>query len=278
MTPTESHAPALALLRLSRPVIIGHRGYPQFAPENTLPSFRLAIEAGADLIELDYAISKDGAPIVLHDDTLERTTDAAARWGASGLALTSRAAAELRTLDAGAWFDPMYRGTALPTLEDAIDWIQSRGGMTLIERKEGSARECVEILRARDLINRVVVQSFDWAFIKAFHELEPRQVLGALGPPTHHVNGQLAPTDRRAMSAAWLDELVKTGAKLAVWNIDDVSQESVAEAHARGLAVWIYTVNDPDRANSLLDMGVDGLITNRTSLMWRTVALRSAAR
>jgi glycerophosphoryl diester phosphodiesterase len=277
MTVLDSHAPALEILQLKRPLVIGHRGYPQFTPENTLPSFRLAIEAGADLVELDYAITQDGVPIVLHDDTLDRTSDAPLRWGGTNLPLIAHTAAELRSLDAGSWFDPIYRGTSLPSLEEALDCIQRLGGLPLIERKDGSASACVELLSERHLINRVVVQSFDWAFVKAFHELEPRQVLGALGPPTHHVNGQVADTHSPAMSAAWLDELVKTGARIAVWN-DNVSRESVARAHQLGLAVWIYTVNDPRMANTLLDMGVDGLITNQTSLMWRTLALRGLSR
>jgi glycerophosphoryl diester phosphodiesterase len=72
-----------------------------------------------------------------------------------------------------------------------------------------------------------------------------------------------------------LDELVKTGAKAAVWS-DQVSQQAVEDAHQRGLKVWVYTINEPALANKLLDMGVDGLITNNTGLMWRTVALRGA--
>lgn len=149
--------------------------------------------------------------------------------------------------------------------------------MTLIERKDGPAPACVELLRQRHLINRVVVQSFDWSFLKTFHELEPRQVLGALGPPTHLVTGHAPDGQSPAMSEAWLDELVKTSAKIAVWN-DEVSRESVALAHRRDLAVWIYTVNSPDMANRLLDIGVNGLITNQTSLMWRTLALRGLSR
>jgi len=79
----------------------------------------------------------------------------------------------------------------------------------------------------------------------------------------------------KPLSAAWLDELLKAGAKAAVWN-DQVSKEAVEDAHRRGLKVWVYTINEPALANKLLDMGVDGLITNNTGLMWRTVALRAA--
>lgn len=262
------------LLKAGRPLIIGHRGYPRFAPENTLPSFRLGLEAGADLVELDYGHSRDGVPVVMHDDTLDRTSDAPQRWGGANIPLAARTVAELQTLDVGNWFDPIYLGTGLPLLEEALTWIQGRGGVTLIERKDGAAHTCVRLLGDRQLVNHVVVQAFDWGYLKAFHDLEPSQVLGALGPPTHLADGR-TPTDRSPMlSAAWLDELVKTGAKIAVWS-DQVSRTSVALAHQRGLTAWVYTVNDPSLANSLLDMGVDGLITDNTGLMWRTVALRA---
>jgi glycerophosphoryl diester phosphodiesterase len=129
------------------------------------------------------------------------------------------------------------------------------------------------MLREKQLINQVVVQAFDWHYLKNFHELEPDQVLGALGPPKVLVDGTKY-TEKNPLSAAWLEELAKTGAKVAVWD-EHVSKATVQLAHERGLKVWVYTINDPALANKLLDMGVDGLITNNTSLMWRTLALRT---
>jgi glycerophosphoryl diester phosphodiesterase len=77
------------------------------------------------------------------------------------------------------------------------------------------------------------------------------------------------------LDAAWLDLVKECGAKAAVWN-QEVDAKAVKEAHKRGLKVWVYTINEPELANKLLDMGVDGLITNNTSLIWRTIALRFA--
>src|SRR5712671_2335422 len=79
MKAAETDLPALKLIASARPLVIGHRGYSQFAPENTLPSFKLAMAAGADLVELDYYHSKDGQLIVIHDPDLDRTTDATNR-------------------------------------------------------------------------------------------------------------------------------------------------------------------------------------------------------
>ncbi len=274
MKAAEPDAPALKLLNAKRTLVIGHRGYPQFAPENTLPSWKLALEAGADMAELDYYHTKDGQLIVIHDPTLDRTTDATNRWGGKKISVTSKTAAELQTLDAGSWFDRKYAGTKLPLLTDVLDFVQGAGGVTLIERKEGDAATCVKMLREKKLINEVVVQAFDWQYLKSFHEIEPGQVLGALGPPKVLADGKHTEGMAKPLSATWLDELIKTGAKAAVWN-DQVSQEAVADAHKRGLKVWVYTINEPALANKLLDMGVDGLITNNTGLMWRTVALRA---
>ena len=95
-----------------------------------------------------------------------------------------------------------------------------------------------------------------------------------LGPPKLLANGSKPGERPKQLDAAWLDDLVKTGAKVAVWN-DQVSKEAVKQAHQRGLKVWVYTINDPSTANKLLDLGVDGIITNNTGLLWRTLALRA---
>jgi glycerophosphoryl diester phosphodiesterase len=273
MNAADKDAPALKLLNAKRTLIIGHRGYPQFAPENTIPSWKLAIEAGADMAELDYYHSKDGQLVVMHDGTLDRT-DATNRWGGKKIAVSSKTAAELQTLDAGGWFDKKYTGTKVPTLIEALDTIQGSGSVTLIERKEGDPAACVKLLRDKKLINQVIVQAFDWEYLKNFHELEPKQVLGALGPPKVLPDGKHPDAKMsKEMNAHWLDLLEKTGAKAVVWD-NRVSKRFVEEAHKRGLKVWVYTINDPAAANKLLDMGVDGLITNNTGLMWRAVALR----
>jgi len=122
----------------------------------------------------------------------------------------------------------------------------------------------------------VVVQAFDWRFLTHYHEQEPDQILGALGPPNVMPDGSKPGAREKRLSATWLDELVKTGAKVAVWN-QQISKQGITQAHERGLRVWVYTINAPDLANRLLDMGVDGLITNNTSLIWRTLALRANA-
>ena len=273
MRVSATESTALKLLTSERPLVIGHRGCCQFAPENTTPSFKLALEAGADLVELDYRHSKDGALVVVHDDELDRTTDATKRWGGRKIRVDSKIAAEIQSLDAGSWFHPEFAGARVPLLTEALDLIQRGGGVALIERKAGDAVLCVKLLRDKKLINHVVVISFDWSYLRAFHESEPDQVLGALGPPSLLPDGKKHSRLSKKLSTAWLNDLAKTGAKVVVWN-RHVSKEAVQQAHQRGLRVWVYTVNDPALANRLLDLGVDGLITNDPSLIGKAIAMR----
>lgn len=265
-------SPAEALLRTNRPLVIAHRGFNQIAPENTLPSFQLAKAAAPDLIELDYHHTKDGVPVVIHDETLDRTTDATNRWGGRSLRVDARTLAELQTLDAGRWFDARFAGTRLPTLREAVSFIQ-KDHVTLIERKAGDPETLARFLREHGWVNRLVVQSFDWAFLAGFHRLEPTQVIGALGPPSKRDGRRLTEAEK-ALSPEWIDGALRTGARIVVWN-RQVSPQTVAAAHARGLKVWVYTINDPVLAGQLLDMGVDGLITDNPALIWRTLALRA---
>ncbi len=271
------------IIQLKRPLVIGHRGYNQIAPENTLPSFKLAKMAGADMVELDYYHAKDGKLVVIHDETLDRTTDAIARWNETGVHIKEKSGDALCSLDAGAWFDkknagsnlPLYAGTKLPTLAESLDLIQD-GNMTLIHHKEGDAATCLKLLREKNLINKVVVQSFEWDYLRDFHKQEPKQILGALGPLWGRNGKQLSDAEK-VLDKSWVDEVKSIGASIAVWN-NQVTKESVDYAHRQGLKVWCYTINDPETANRLLDAGIDGIITDNTSIMWRTFAIRSISK
>ncbi len=271
---TNAPLPAPRVVDLPRPLVIGHRGYAALAPENTLASFRHALVAGADLVELDYHHSRDGVPIVIHDATLDRTTDTVRRWNQKGIRVDSRDAAELVALPAGTEFQPPFPEERLPTLLDALEFIQGRG-ITLIERKGGDPRTLADLLRQRGLVNGVVVQAFDWEFLRAFHQLVPDQVLGALGPPSTRDGRRLADPEK-PLGTSWLAEIKELGARVAVWN-RQVDREAVRAAHELGLKVWVYTINDADHASALVALGVDGIITDNPSIVWRALALAAGA-
>jgi glycerophosphoryl diester phosphodiesterase len=287
----ETSLRALRLLAGERPLVIGHRGYCAVAPENTLPSFERALAAGADLVELDYHHGKDDVPVVLHDDTLDRTTNARTKWQARRISVADKTAVEIRSLDAGGWFDAKFSGVRVPLLTEALDLICGGGRAAVIERKSGDANVLVRLLRERNrarwgerpcplptaqiAADKVVVISFDWRFLRDVHELEPGHVLGALGPPERLADGRKPSRLSKQLDARWLDGLADTGAAIVVWSWK-VSKPAVQLAHERGLKVWIYTVNDPAPARRLLEMGVDGLITNKIPVIRMALAAKAS--
>src|SRR5690348_652098 len=120
--------------QLRIPKVIGHRGAASRAPENTLAGFRKAAELGCTWIECDVRLSHEGHPIIVHDDTLERTTDGRGRVGATPLR-------DLQSCDAGSYFNPSYRGERIPTLEEALRLLQSLGLGCDLELKAEAGRE-----------------------------------------------------------------------------------------------------------------------------------------
>jgi glycerophosphoryl diester phosphodiesterase len=246
----EQTAPGPAAQQVAGPgiLVIAHRGDSRAAPENTLPAFVSAVKAGADLVELDYHHSADGVPVVCHDADLDRTTNATALWGGSKLKLGSKSLAELKQLDAGSWFGRQSAGTCLPTLAEALDAIQT-GSMTLVERKGGDPLTCIELLKQKNLLDRLVVQSFAWDYLAECHRLAPNLTLAALG--------------NKKLDSAKLDQIAKTGASVVAWEDKNTDASTIAAIHARGWKAWVWTVDDPVRIGQLVHAKIDAIITNR---------------
>lgn len=248
--------PAQKLVSQPGPLVIAHRGDSIHAPENTLPAFESAVKVKADLVELDYYHSKEGVPVVIHDNFLDRTTDAEMVFGKAKMLVEETALADLQKLDAGSWFDPKFKGTKIPMLAESLELIQA-GSVTLIERKKGDAATCIKLLREKKLTQQVVVQSFDWKYVRECHELEPTLVLAALG------GGKDALTDAR------LDAAAATGARIIAWDHNKLTKTQIDAIHARGLKAWAYTVDSSPRAKELVAAGIDGIITNAPGKMMK---------
>jgi glycerophosphoryl diester phosphodiesterase len=244
--------PAQRLIASERVLVIAHRGDSSAAPENTLPAFQTALDAQADLVELDYHHSADGVPVVIHDEILDRLTNAEAIFGRTGLLVSSLPLSDLHRLDVGGWFDDRFAGTRLPTLSEALDLIQSRS-FTVIERKGGDAQTLVRLLEQKQLTDRVVVLAFDWDFVAECRRLAPRLVLGALGakPP----------------SEAQLRAAATTGADLIVWDHQKIGRQQIKLIHDFGKKAWVYTLDDPHRATEFMAAGIGGIITNKPAEM-----------
>jgi len=261
--------PVDRILSNKQTLVIAHRGFSRLAPENTVPAFELAKAARADLVEFDVQLSRDGELVVVHDHELDRTTDATRCWRRRHNRVDARTVAEIRSLDAGTWFHRRFAGVKIPLFSEALAQIRGTS-VPLIECKGGSATAYLSFLRETNLINEVVVQSFDWDFLRILHEAEPRLVLGALGPARLLAGGKKPFGISRKLNAAWLRQAEKTGARIIVWN-RKVSKGAVRIAHGSGLKVWIYTINDLGLARHLIGAGVDGLITNDPILIRKAI-------
>lgn len=262
MTPPPPLSRSAQLLLANRTLVIAHRGNSSVAPENTLAAFRSATALDVDMVELDYHQSADGVPVVIHDATLERTTDAAIRWGEEKPAVAERTLAELVALDAGRWFAAEFAHERLATLVEAIETIHAGGCVTLIERKSGDPAALVAALETHDRLGDVILQAFDWPFLAECRRLRPDLVVGALG--------------RREITAEKLVAALATGARFIGWADPDLTREGIALAHEHGLKVFDFTVDDEARAAELIAFGIDGIISNRPAQI-RPIVARSVA-
>ena len=240
--------PARKLVLGNRLLVVAHRGNSSETPENTLPAFQSALDVKADLVELDYYHSADGALVVIHDEILDRTTNAEDVLGRAKLLVGDQSLSDLQRLDAGAWFDDKFVGTKLPTLIQALDLIQSQS-VTLIERKAGDAKALVKLLDEKKLMDQVVVQSFDWDFVAACRRLSPTLTLCTL-------SGKPANDDQIRAAAT-------TGADVIVWNHEKIGRPQIDLIHQLGKKAWVYTVDEAPRAKALIAGGIDGIITNK---------------
>jgi glycerophosphoryl diester phosphodiesterase len=242
----------------SAPRVFAHRGGAGLAPENTLAAFDNGLALGADGLELDVHLSRDGLVVVHHDRTIERTTNERGP-------IAERTADELRRADAGYWFARggafPYRGCGLgvPTLAEVL--ARYRDVPIVIEMKANSlelAEAVVEVVRAAGAVDRVAVGSFGLRGLRALRQLEPAIATSASREEVRWAVYRLRcrwPVSRVPYGAYQVPE--RSGGQRVV------SPRFVAAAHRLDLAVHVWTVDDEDDARRLLGWDVDGLITDR---------------
>lgn len=223
-----------------RPIIIGHRGAAGLAPENTLPAFQVAIELGIDGIEFDVQRSKDGVPVVFHDEDLERlTTGTGKLWDKT---LDELQALTIKTDQDG--FDDVR----IPALQEVFDFVRQAGQLLMIELKEpwrfpGIEEQVIALVRRYDLVERTQIRSFYHDALHTVHRLAPEI----------------------AVSELWLDRLPKDDEVIyKTVNAHHVlyTAAEIERLHRRGVQVTAWTVDDLVEAQRLKDAGIDGLTTN----------------
>lgn len=228
--------------------IYGHRGFAGIAPENTLASFKKALEAGVDGIECDVHLSKDGYVVVCHDPTLDRTTNG------TGMIkdLTWR---ELQALDAGSWFSQEFSGERIPGLADLLELVSGYDITLNIELKtgkvayEGLEEAVIELLKKYNMVERSVISSFNLESLAKVKALMPRIAIGALYKDMNDI-----PSFWETMDSLRANALHPCFRGLL--------PEVVVEAKRRGYVVNVWTLDEPSDIEQVICLGVDGVITD----------------
>lgn len=249
---------SLPLDRSARALVYAHRGGAALRPENTIPSFDHGLALGADGLELDVRLSRDGVVVVHHDEVLDRTTDGHG-------AISALTADELSRVDAGHWFraGEAYpfrgRGVGVPTLREVLGRYPTVPLILELKANQPElARRAVAEVRAANAIERVAFGSFGWRVLHAARELEPRIPTGASREEARwalYRSWCRWPLGRTPYRELQVPE--QSGATRII------SPGFIAHAHRAGLPVKVWTINHADDMRRLLRWGADAIITDR---------------
>lgn len=233
--------------------IIGHRGAAAYAPENTLAGFNKAHALGCCFIEFDVMLSADGEAFIFHDEKLNRTTNAKGEFGLAP-------ASYLRTLDVGSWHSQPYAGEKIPSLHDAIQWLNETGIQANIEIKpypgqtEQTTLAVISAIRHYWPQNKTLplVSSFDWDALSLCHRLAPEIPLGLL-------------------MHKWQDQGLQLAQALKCFSVHlsqrAASVKAISILKQQGYMVYVYTINKKHQAIKLFNWGVDAVFSDYPDLL-----------
>ncbi len=222
---------------------VAHRGASGTFPENTLSAFRAAIDAGAVMCELDVQLSCDGAVVVIHDETVDRTTDGKGEVAALTLE-------ELKRLDAGAKFKGKggaLKGERIPTLDEVFAVTNGKCGLNIELKAGGLEHQVAQIMQARNALSDSIASSFNWEYLKNIQQLNFNIRVGLLA--------EEKPIDLMRSAVAMRAHAINPR-----W--DMVTADLCKAAHEHGLKVYTWTVDADARMRALIECGVDGIMTN----------------
>ncbi len=247
-------------------VVIGHRGASAYHPENTMSAFRAAYQMGADMIELDITLSKDGVPVVIHDDTLDRTTNGKGK-------VSHYLLAELQKLDAGSWFDEKHQGEHLPTLEEVLQFAEGKIAINIEIKPEavtdkledGIEEKALNLVKKYGMEKHIIFSSFSYQALSHFRSLDVDISTALL-------------YDKRQSAKRTPSELVKDYDVQAFnCSFREYSKKWAHETAEHEIPVFIYTVNKERRMEKMIRRGATGIFTNRPDVlkqvvdnMWKT--------
>lgn len=229
---------------------VAHRGATAYTPENTIAAFDLAVDMKADYIEIDVQRSKDGELVLIHDTTVDRTTDGTGKVGDLTLE-------QLRSLDAGSWKGEQFAGEPIPTFEEILDHYHGKIGI-LIELKAPELYPGIEEQVAAALIERnlhkpqnekIIIQSFHFESVKKMDQLLPKVPIGVL--TSNRADTTLEALQEFSTYADWFNP-----------SYGIVTEELVNQVHSLGMQIGSWTVRSQEAADFLFEMGVDAIISD----------------
>jgi glycerophosphoryl diester phosphodiesterase len=236
--------------KFKTPWIIAHRGFRAKYPENTLIAFQAALDAGVTMIELDVTHTRDGKLVVMHDSTLDRTTNG--RGPVNGYFLK-----ELKKLDAGSWFNPAFASQHVPELEEVLELVQGRALInveikpnpeSIPHMSDAIEQQVVELVNQRNAHDTVLISSFDRNVLERIKLLDNPPALALISK---------APADNSTISFCKRLKIFSWHPNHAV-----LSQEQVNLMHSAGIRVFPYNADTLPEIERMFDMNVDGIISN----------------
>lgn len=239
-------------LESARCLVIAHRGASAAAPENTLAAFRLAADQGADGIELDVRATADGQPVVLHDASVDRTTD-----GTGGVAALTLD--QVRRLDAGGKFGPSFRGERIPLLSEVLNTVRGRLLLDVEVKAAGFEATLLDLIRQADMVDSVLISSFDAKIIGRVRDWASDIPVGLL------------------QSTADPDAAVSLHAAAYLPAVSVVTPRLIESCRRHGVRVITWTVRTAVEAQTALDADVDGIIADDPAFVRTIIAARDSA-
>ncbi len=243
-------------------VKIAHRGFSGSYPENTQVAIEKAVEAGADMIEIDCQLSEDGHVVVIHDESLVRTA------GVRGL-VKGKTLEQLKKLDVGRWFKKSLKGQRILALEEVVEIVNGRADLNLVIKTVSRGSLGIElkmlfILSHYDYLNRTIFSSFDYRSLRRVREMAPEVRIAVL----YGKRGREDPFQVAAELQAYALQVQK---ELA-------TPDLLSKAEELGLKTFVWTVNEVSEMKKFLSLGVDGLISDFPQKFWKIKPRRNADR
>ena len=236
---------------------LAHRGFSKAAPENTLAAYRQAIELCPDFMECDVRQTKDGRLIVIHDKSVDRTTNG------KGL-VADMTMAGLRQLDAGSWFGPEFAGEKLPTFEEVLDLAKNQTVLVIEIKEAGTEDQVVNMIKSRDMSGETMICSFHYSVGVRMPALDPQIPFS----PIIHIREPVSPEEavRLADAAAAVN-----GAIWAV-NYQAINPALVEATHSANMLLESWTVDAEEDMRRLVDLSVDCIGSNDIALLLRVLS------